>query len=264
MPDLRNAKPEIMIAAHRGASYAAPENTIPAFKLAFKENADFIEGDFRLTKDNEIVCIHDPNTKRITKEKNKLNIRSSVLSELKKLDVGIWKGDEYKGSAIPTIQEVLRIIPKGKGIIIEIKDNREIFIKKLVEILKFSPVPGNKIRIIAFKPGTVRLVKKYIPEIKVYLLFGWYFSRKKYLISFVQRRLKNSLKTLVCDGVDLKAAPYIDSKLVSYLRRNKLDFCTYNVDAKKDLEMLMNLGVDIITTNSPDKMRKIIASLSKL
>ena len=54
----------LLIVAHRGASYAAPENTIPSFELALKENADFIEGDFWLTNDNEIVCIHDPNTKK--------------------------------------------------------------------------------------------------------------------------------------------------------------------------------------------------------
>ena len=63
----------VLIVAHRGASYAAPENTIPSFELAFNENADFVEADFWLTKDNEIVCIHDSNTKRVTKEKIRLN-----------------------------------------------------------------------------------------------------------------------------------------------------------------------------------------------
>jgi glycerophosphoryl diester phosphodiesterase len=239
-----------MIAAHRGASYAKPENTIAAFKLAFKENADFIEGDFWLTKDNEIVCIHDPNTKRISYGKSSLNIRTSNLSDLKELN----------SCAIPTLLEILKIIPNGKGIIIEIKDNREKFIKRLIEILNISSVPSEKIRIIAFKPQTVRRIKKYLPNIKVYLLFGWYFPNQKYLKALAQRRLKKKLKTLVCDGVDLNAAPYINNKLVSFLRQNKLDFCAYNVDKIKDAELLMKLGVDIVTTNSPKKMRKIIAS----
>ena len=51
-----------MIVAHRGASQHAPENTIPAFELAWKNGADAIEGDFQLTKDGHIVCIHDENT----------------------------------------------------------------------------------------------------------------------------------------------------------------------------------------------------------
>lgn len=71
-----------VIVAHRGASYIAPENTIPAFNVAFNEKADFIEGDFWLTADNEIVCIHDSDTYRIGKKK--ISITSSYLSELKK------------------------------------------------------------------------------------------------------------------------------------------------------------------------------------
>ena len=54
---LSTAKP--MIVAHRGASFDAPENTLPAFELARKQKADAIEGDFLLTKDKQIVCIHD-------------------------------------------------------------------------------------------------------------------------------------------------------------------------------------------------------------
>ena len=51
-----------LVVAHRGASYDAPENTLPAFKLAWEQGADAIEGDFFLTKDNQIVCIHDKTT----------------------------------------------------------------------------------------------------------------------------------------------------------------------------------------------------------
>lgn len=57
-----------IIVAHRGASKAAPENTLKAFHLAWEQGADAIEGDFHLTKDGKIVCIHDGNTKRYTKK----------------------------------------------------------------------------------------------------------------------------------------------------------------------------------------------------
>ena len=250
-----------IIVAHRGASYAAPENTIPSFELAFKENADFIEGDFWLTKDNEIVCIHDPDTKRVSKENIKLKVRSSTLVELKKIDVGSWMDDKYKGTTIPTLQEVLKIIPDGKGIYIEIKDDREIFIEKLREILNQFSVPKDKIRIIAFNPNTVRLAKDILPEIKTYWLFRWYFSRKKCLKSLAQRRLIQTLKTLNCDGIDVNAAPYIDEKLVKSLRENNLDFCAYDVDKVEDAIRLINLGIDSITTNSPLKMREEIKTV---
>jgi len=53
-----------LVVAHRDASFDVPENTLPAFKLAWEQGADAIEGDFLLTKDGHIVCIHDRTTKR--------------------------------------------------------------------------------------------------------------------------------------------------------------------------------------------------------
>lgn len=257
----------VLIVAHRGASYAAPENTIPSFELAFNENADFVEADFWLTKDNEIVCIHDSNTKRVTKEKIRLNVRTSTLSELKKLDVGSWKGNEFKGTKIPTLQEVLSIIPEGKGIYLEIKDDRMIFMQKLAEMLQPNSIASKNIfydrevRIIAFNPNTVQLAKKYFPKIKVYWLFNWYFLRKKCLTSLAQRRLIQTLQTLNCNGVDLRLAPYIDNKLVKLLSETKLDFCVYDVEKTEDALRLVNLGVDSITTNFPLKIREGIKSI---
>ena len=247
---------ETLIVAHRGASYDAPENTIPSFQLAFKENADFIEGDFWLTKDNEIVCIHDPNTSRVTDKKNKLNVRNSTLSELKKVDAGIWKGKQFKGATIPTLQEIFQIIPDGKGIYIEIKDDREIFIKKLTEILQQVPISPERIRIITFNPEVVRLAKKYLPLIKTYWLFSWYFSNREWSISLAQRKLFQTLKTLNCNGVDVNAAPYVDIRLVKSLCDANLDFCAYDVSNLETAVKLINLGVHSITTNSPLRMRK--------
>lgn len=97
---------EPLIVAHRGASLDAPENTIPAFKLAWEQGADAIEGDYFLTKDGHIVCIHDDNTKRVSDVN--LIIRNSTLAELRTLDVGIHSGAAFKGAAIPIIDEVFR------------------------------------------------------------------------------------------------------------------------------------------------------------
>jgi glycerophosphoryl diester phosphodiesterase len=249
---------DIVIAAHRGASYAAPENTIPAFQLAFKEKADFIEGDFRLTKDNEIVCIHDPDTKRVTGNKTKIKVRSSTLAGLKKLDVGLWKGSEYKGTSIPTLQEVLQIIPDGKGIYIEIKDYSELFLKKLVEIIKQFSIPYDKIRIITFNSMSVQSAKKNLPGIKVYRLFGYRFSQKKYFKVILQRWLIHMLPKIGSDGVDSIAAPFIDEKLVKHIRDSDLDFCVYDVENIGDAVRFVKLGVDSITTNSPLKIRNAI------
>ena len=264
-----NSRNKTIIVAHRGASHSAPENTIPSFELAFKENADFIEGDFWLTRDNEIVCIHDPDTKRVSKEKINLQIRTSILAELKKVDIGSWRGSKYTGTTIPTLQGVLQIIPPDKGIYIEIKDDREIFMKKLSEILKpflienESSNSNREVRLITFNPKTVLSAKEYFPKIKIYWLFGWYFSKIKLINMIAHKRIMRTLRKYNCDGIDLNAAPYIDAVLVKFFREKNLDFCAYDVDKLEDAIKLINLGVDSITTNSPLEMREKIEKYLK-
>lgn len=85
---------EPVIVAHRGASHDAPENTLPAFELAWEQGADAIEGDFHLTRDGHIICLHDKDTKRTAGVK--LVVKNSPLAELRKLDVGEWKDPRFK------------------------------------------------------------------------------------------------------------------------------------------------------------------------
>ena len=112
----------------------APENTLPAFKLAWEQGADAIEGDVLLTKDNQIVCIHDKTTKRLSDQN--LVVAESSLEQLKTLDVGSWKNKKYKGTQIPTISEVFATVPKGKKIFVEVKCGLEIIPYLVKEIQK--------------------------------------------------------------------------------------------------------------------------------
>ncbi len=86
-----------LIIAHRGASHDAPENTLSAFKLAIEQGADAFEADFYLTRDNHIVCFHDKDTERITGRK--LSITETPFDELRRMDVGNWKGAAVEGRA---------------------------------------------------------------------------------------------------------------------------------------------------------------------
>ena len=100
-----------MIIAHRGVSFDLPENSLPAFNISWNHAADGIEGDFHLTKDGAIVCIHDEDTGRVCKQN--IVVRDSTLKELKALDLD-YKGTENLQIKIPTLAEVLEILPDGK------------------------------------------------------------------------------------------------------------------------------------------------------
>ncbi|MCC5847317.1 MAG: glycerophosphodiester phosphodiesterase [Verrucomicrobia bacterium] len=154
-----------LIVAHRGASAYAPENTLPAFRLAWEQGADAIEGDFQLTRDGHIVCIHDVNTKRVATQN--LAVATSSLVELQALDVGAWKGEAFAGTRIPTLQEVMSTVPEGKKFFIEIKSDAAI-VPILAEIIRESALSEDQIRIISFHPEVIQAVKHAMPDIPAF------------------------------------------------------------------------------------------------
>ncbi|NSW95450.1 MAG: hypothetical protein HPY62_12150 [Bacteroidales bacterium] len=144
-----NAQVEII--AHRGASFDAPENTVSAVKLAWEQGADAVETDIWLSKDNRIVCIHDANTKRTTGAD--YTIKETDSETLRSLDAGSFKDTRFKGEKIPFLEEVLAEVPRGKGLVIEIKCGREV-IPILKKVLDKSGRNKN-ISIIAFDFQTI-------------------------------------------------------------------------------------------------------------
>lgn len=95
------------IYAHRGCSGTYPENTLAAFKAAAELPITGVEIDVHLTKDREIVVIHDEKVNRTTDGKG--YIKDMTLSEVRKLDAGSWFSDEFAGEKIPTLDEVFDI-----------------------------------------------------------------------------------------------------------------------------------------------------------
>ncbi len=98
----------IYVAAHRGASTAYPENTMEAFRAAIEMGVDQIETDVRITKDGELVLIHDETVNRTTNGEGK--VRDMTLAELKTLDAGIKKDEKFAGAKIPTLRELMELV----------------------------------------------------------------------------------------------------------------------------------------------------------
>ena len=93
------------IFAHRGASAQAPENTLEAFSLAISMGADGLELDVHLSSDGELMVIHDAKVDRTTNGTGL--IREKTLAEIKALDAGSWKGEQFAGEKVPTFEELL-------------------------------------------------------------------------------------------------------------------------------------------------------------
>ena len=107
------------VVAHRGASAYAPENTLAAYKLAVDMGADWFELDCALSKDGEVIVIHDDKVDRTTDGSGM--VAALTLAELKQFDAGSWKSPEFADQRIPTLAEALDFAKGTIGVYVEIK-----------------------------------------------------------------------------------------------------------------------------------------------
>jgi glycerophosphoryl diester phosphodiesterase len=251
-----------MIVAHRGASEEAPENTLAAFRLAWERGADAIEGDFYLTSDGHIVAVHDETTKR-TAGGVELRVASSTLAQLQALDVGAWKADRYRGERIPTLGQVLAIVPPGKKIFIEIKCGPEI-VSKLRAVLHAAPLTLEQVVVISFHESVITEVKRQIPRIKACWLIGYKQNEATKVWSPPTDDVLSTLRRIGADGLDTEGNRHvIDQAFVQQLRARGQEFHVWTLDDPADAQYFQGLGVDSITTNRPAEIRAALARRGK-
>ena len=246
-----------LIVAHRGASHDAPENTLAAFRLAWERGADAIEGDFFLTQDEKIVCIHDEKTKRTSGEEHLVS--ASTLAELRRLDVGRWKDPRWAGERIPTLDEVLATVPDGKKIYIEIKCGPEI-VPHLPAALKRSGLKPEQTVVISFNEKVIAETLRQLPGIKAYWLAGF---RRNPNTNDYEPKIESLLETLDrlrSHGLDVQAnRDLVDAEFVKRLRERRLEFHVWTVNDPADARYFQSLGVDSITTDRPAFLRRELA-----
>lgn len=111
------------VIAHRGASAYAPENTLAAFALAEEMGADWVELDCRLSRDGEVVVMHDEELDRTTNGSG--YVRETSLHEMKQLDAGEWFEPKFRGERVPSLEQALLQSKWKMGVYIEIKNSAD-------------------------------------------------------------------------------------------------------------------------------------------
>ena len=235
--------------AHRGASYLAPENTVTAAKLAWELDADAVEVDIHLSKDNRVMVIHDKDTKKTCSGKKNLTIKDTPSILLRDLDAGIWKGEEFKGEKIPFLKEIIETVPTGKTLVVEIKCGSEVLPALKRSIDKSGKV--SQIVFISFGWETILDTKKEFPENKCYWLSGIKPGLKKRIKQAAEKGL---------EGVNLRYS-IIDEEIVSLAKENDLEVLTWTVDDPDVAKRLTEIGVTGITTNRPKWLKEEMAKL---
>lgn len=138
-----------ILVAHRGASAYAPEHTLESYRLALKQGADFVEQDLQITRDNQLLCLHDLTLERTTNVKDifptrfreevaprspseqgsgvagspvrRWYVSDFTLREIKQLDAGSWFNSKFKGERVPTFQEAIDLVRGKAGLYPETK-----------------------------------------------------------------------------------------------------------------------------------------------
>ncbi|MCM1135485.1 MAG: glycerophosphodiester phosphodiesterase [Clostridium sp.] len=228
--------------AHRGASGHAPENTLPAFEMAYELGADGIELDAQLTKDGVPVVIHDETVDRVSDGTGP--VRNFTLEELKKLNVG-KNFPAYGKVQIPTLEEVYAFIKRTDMVVnLELK-NSVFFYEGLEEkVLALAKRMGLSDRIIysSFNHHSMKWVKELEPEAKIAFLYTDGIADveeygSKYGVYAVHPYMRNT--------------EYPDMVKKCHERGIQVNVWTVNEEA--DIKRMKELGVDAIITNYAER-----------
>jgi glycerophosphoryl diester phosphodiesterase len=244
--------------AHRGASWLAPENTMAAIELAWIMDVDAVEFDIFITKDDEIVVFHDPHIKRITGVEGR--VEEMTLSDLRELDYGAWKGEQWVGEKIPVLYEALSTMPKGKRMFVDVKSDTRI-VRPMLEVFdKIEHFP-HQIVVIAFSYELAEKVKKLRPRTPVYWLVGFGYDQEANkwnpsMNEVVERAVEANL-----DGVNLNfVGPARSAEDVQLIRDAGLGYYVWTINDLNDALDALELGVDGITTDRPVWLKKQMLS----
>jgi len=216
----------MIIIGHRGAAALEPENTLLSIKRAIEIGVDAVEIDVHLSKDKELVVIHDATVDRTTNGKGPVS--SYTVQEIKRLDAG-------KGEAIPTLQEVIDLIDKRVTLIIELKE--EGTEGPVVDLIARNNL-FDKACVISFWHRLVKTVKEMDGRIKTGVLL-------------VGSPVDTCIATRASADALVMKYTFVDRELVEMAHEKGLKVFIWNIDDRDLLKPYVGMGVDAIGTNDP-------------
>ncbi|MDL2215821.1 glycerophosphodiester phosphodiesterase [Ruminococcaceae bacterium OttesenSCG-928-N02] len=237
--------------AHRGACKAAPENTMAAFRLALEMGAHGLELDVQLTKDAQVVVLHDEHIDRTSNGSGP--VANYTLEELRAFDFSAGM-EGFEGEPIPTLEEVYALIaPTDMSINVEIKAGPETDARMPAKLLALEEKYDMRSRIIysSFNHQSLVALKQTIPHARLGLLYmctlhqPWEYAK----------------------GLSAAALhPYINSMPENLLPQSHaagIAVHPWTVDDPAIITALIKNGADAIITNYPQRALALLAEAKK-
>ena len=233
--------------AHRGASAYAPENTLVAFQKAIDMKADGIELDVQMTRDGQLIILHDETLDRVSNISGW--VKDYTYEELKGINVN-KEFPEYGLVNIPTLEELYLLIKDTKVLInVELK-NGIVFYPDLEEkVLELTNRMGLQDRIIysSFNHYSILRLKKMDPSVKTGLLYAdGYLDMSEYALKYGVEALHPALYNLQYPN------------FVKECKAKGIDLRVWTVNEIEDMKLLCKNEIDVIITNYPDVGREVV------
>jgi glycerophosphoryl diester phosphodiesterase len=243
----------LRVVAHRGASAAAPENTVAAFLEAARQHADAVELDVRRTRDGVLVVAHDATWARTTDAAQVLpgrapwRVEDLTLAETRRLDAGSWAGPDFAGQRVPTLAEAFEVLrPTGLDVLVELKAPDRHTVPALVRELATTRLVPGRVTVQSFDAGAVRAFRHALPSVRVGVLF---------------RGVSRSRVRAVAGWADLVNVhhAWLHRGLVEEAGAHGLACLAWTVNHAGAVRRLLDLGVDGVVTDRPAEIRAALA-----
>ncbi|MBI3783972.1 MAG: hypothetical protein HY270_11275 [Deltaproteobacteria bacterium] len=228
--------------AHRGASGSTPEHTRPAFERAVSLDVDMIELDVQLSRDEELVVMHDSELERTTNGRG--HVREFTLTQLKQLDCGSWYESAFQGQPILTLEEVISIIGPKVRLNTEMKGSQtdwDSLAPRLLTVLERSSRLESTI-VSCFQPEALIALRRLRAHVPLGILWqdptladAWRWARELGAIAVHPFWM------------------FVDSETVAAARERHLQLIAWTVNDVDTIHSLVKLGVDGIISDFPER-----------
>ena len=232
---------DVEIIAHRGASGAAPENTMASFQQAIDDKADWIEIDVQENADDVIVVAHDSDFMKVAG--SDLKVWNATNESLRDLDIGGWYAPEYSNQRVPTLRQALELAKDKLGVVIELKyygHDRNLE-SQVVDIVEETGMESD-IMVMSLKNDGLRKVAALRPAWTLGLLNT------------------ASIGDLTRLDLDFLALNSIAASLAMIHRAHKegMKVFVWTLNDPVQMSVMMSRGVDGIITDEPALARQVM------
>ena len=276
-----------VLVAHRGASAYAPEHTNAAYELAIRQGADYVEQDLGVTRDGELVSIHDATLERTTnvqdvfpdrfttdaKGEKRWYVVDFTLEEIKRLDAGSRFDAKFTGERILTWDEAVDVIAGRAGLYPELK-TPDLYRERGIDIVAVfaaalkrrgldveTAIKGRAPLVIqTFDEQALRDAARQLPKVPRTMLIGGEALAARWLSTQEQVRELATFATdigpakqIVADRPEIVAWAHAAGMTVTPYTFRSADTGTFSDVTAEMRHFLFDLGVDALFTDNPDR-----------